>query len=523
MQMNADCLIVGSGIAGLFFALKAAECGSVVLVTKRERRESNTNYAQGGIAAVMAPGDSFASHVQDTLEAGAGLCNQEVVELVVRQGPEVVRQLMEIGARFTREQGGALSLGREGGHAQRRVVHAEDLTGQEVARALVQAVESCAQVRICEHHLAVELLVEGQCCQGGLILDARDGTLLEVRAAMTLLATGGCGQVFLHTTNPPVASGDGVAMAWRAGARVANMEFVQFHPTMLYDPDGRSFLISEALRGYGAVLVNERGKAFMEHYHRLGSLATRDVVARAIVDQMQESGHPCVYLDVTGKDAQQTRRRFPNIYQYCLGIGVDLTRQPIPVVPAAHYMCGGVQTDIHGRTSLEGLYAAGEVAMTGFHGANRLASNSLLEALVFAQRASAHAFARPLRRNSAQVAWPLVGRGAAAESAALAQKRAQLRRLMWEEVGIMRSNAGLERACAATAVLAAETEALYGQRAPEAELVQLRNLATVAWLIARSAQLRRESRGVHYNRDHPERDDRTWKRDTVLEAPQLLH
>lgn len=511
MKIEADYLVLGSGIAGLFFALKAAQHGSVAVVTKRERRESNTQYAQGGIAAAMAAADSVASHAQDTLAAGAGLCDRAIVEGVVAEGPEVVRELVAIGARFNQARPGALALGREGGHAHARVVHADDMTGREVTRALVAAVQALPQVAVYDHHLAVDLIVDEQRrCRGAWVLE-KDAPIAAL-APVTLLATGGCGQVFLHTTNPGVASGDGVAMAWRAGARVSNMEFMQFHPTMLCDPARPSFLISEALRGFGAVLIDERGAAFTD------PLQTRDVVSRAIVAQMQQSGAECVYLDVTGQDADLTRRRFPNIYRHCLGMGVDLTKTPIPVVPAAHYSCGGVWTDAHGQTDIAGLYAAGEVAMSGFQGANRLASNSLLEGLVFARRAVAHAgIAAPAAAGRFEMAHA----GDVVASAGLAERRQALRCLMWDQVGIVRSDRGLQRACEETERLAREIEALYRGQRLDAELVQLRNLATVATLIARSARQRLESRGVHYNRDHPACDDARWQRPTLLVAEKV--
>ena len=508
MKIEADYLVLGSGIAGLFFALKAAQHGSVAVVTKRERRESNTQYAQGGIAAAMDAADSVASHAQDTLAAGAGLCDRAVAEGVVAEGPEVVAELLAIGAQFNQARPGVLALGREGGHAHARVVHADDMTGREVTRALVAAVQALPQVTLYDHHLAVDLIVDGQRrCRGAWVLDSEQVAPITALAPVTLLATGGCGQVFLHTTNPRVASGDGIAMAWRAGARVSNMEFMQFHPTMLYDPGRASFLITEALRGFGAVLIDECGAAFTD------PLQTRDVVSRAIVAQMQQSGAECVYLDVTGQDADQTRHRFPNIYQHCLGMGVDMTKTPIPVVPAAHYSCGGVWTGAHGQTDIAGLYAAGEVAMSGFQGANRLASNSLLEGLVFARRAVEHAStAAPVAAGQ----FEMEHTGDAIASDALEERRELLRRLMWDEVGIVRSDRGLQRACAETERMAREIEALYSGHRLDAELVQLRNLATVATLIARSARQRLESRGVHYNCDHPTRDDACWQRPTLL-------
>ncbi|MFT5374049.1 MAG: L-aspartate oxidase [Candidatus Latescibacterota bacterium] len=510
MSIEVDYLVIGSGVAGLAFAIKAAEKGSVAVVTKRERHESNTNYAQGGIAAVMDVAvDSFASHVGDTLAAGAGLCREEIVDGVIREGPDVVGELIAWGARFT-EEVGALSLAREGGHTYARVVRADDMTGREVARTLVKAAEGRTGIQFLDHHMAVDLLLDaaGRCC-GAQVLDVAGGHLLEVRAGMTMLATGGCGQAFLHTTNPEIANGDGVAMAWRAGARVGNMEFMQFHPTMLYNPGCPSFLITEALRGYGAVLVNSEGQSFVD------SLTTRDIVSRALVKELQESGQPCVFLDATGEDAEETRRHFPNIYRHCLDMGVDISRERLPVVPAAHYSCGGVCTDEHGQTDVPGLYAAGEVAMTGFQGANRLASNSLLEGLVFARRAFAHAQSLHEPRD---IIAPLASIGPVYAADELMKKREALRRLMWDEVGIVRSNESLERACLQVECMQREIEEMYQRHGTHAPLVQLRNLAAVAGLIARSARARLESRGCHFNADHVERDDFHWQRDTLLAA-----
>lgn len=513
MRIDTDYLIIGSGIAGLFFALKAAERGTVALVTKRGMRESNTNYAQGGIAAVMAVEDSFDEHIRDTLDAGAGLCKEAAVEIAVREGPAVVRQLIEIGTQFTRDAAGDLSLEREGGHSRPRVVHADDLTGQEVARALVAAVKALPQVTVYEDHMAADLLLRDDGgCGGVRALDLKGGRVLDFAAPVTLLATGGAGQVYRHTTNPPVACGDGVAMAYRAGARIGNAEFIQFHPTMLYRPGSGSFLITEALRGYGAVLVDGDGAAFVERYHAAGSLATRDIVSRAIVDQMRRSGAECVFLDVTAQEAAETKRRFPNIHRHCLGLGIDITRQPIPVVPAAHYMCGGVVTDLHGATGLEGLYAAGEVACTGVHGANRLASNSLLEAMAFARRAFEDALG--LRRPPGSLAVEPAAAGTAAEG--LDSLRDAVRETMWGKVGIMRDDAGLEAACQKLAVYTEELEERYARCGYEPQLVETRNLATVARLVAVSARQRHESRGGHFNSDHPQRDDAGWGRDTVI-------
>jgi L-aspartate oxidase len=429
----------------------------------------------------------------------------------------VVGELMQLGARFSREASGELALGREGGHSQARVVHAADSTGRELSRALLEAVAR-GRLRIYARHLALELLV-GERCWGAQVLDLAGGQARRFTAPFTLLATGGMGQAYLHTTNPAVACGDGVAMAWRAGAAVGNLEFMQFHPTMFYQPGGPSFLISEAVRGYGGVLVDRQGRPFAERYHPQGSLATRDVVARAIVSELRQSGGECVFLDVRGKDPDQTRRRFPGISEHCARHGIDITADLIPVMPAAHYLCGGVKTDTWGRTEIPGLYAAGEVALTGLHGANRLASNSLLEALVFARRAWNHARDQaPPARPAALPAWKGPGGSRLPDPGLIAQRRQLLRRCMWEEVGITRTDAGLERACRTLEGLAEESEGLYCRHGLDPALVELRNLATAAQLIARGACLRRESRGAHYNGDHPQRDDHHWRRDTLMRA-----
>lgn len=518
MDIQTDYLIVGSGLAGLFFALKAAEHHSVALVTKATALESNTAYAQGGIAAVMDQGrDSFALHVRDTLESGAGLCDQAVVELVVREGPEVLGELMQLGAHFSRETSGELSLGREGGHSQARVVRAADSTGREIVRALLEAVAR-GKLKIYERHLALELLVEGR-CWGAQVLELDSGQVRRFAAPFTLLATGGAGQAYLHTTNPVVACGDGLAMAYRAGTAVGNLEFMQFHPTMFYQPGGPSFLISEALRGHGGVLVDRQGRPFAEHYHPSGSLATRDIVARAIVGELKQNGDECVFLDVRGVDPAETRQRFPGISQHCAQRGIDITADLIPVMPAAHYLMGGVKTDTWAQTEISGLYAAGEVALTGLHGANRLASNSLLEALVFARRAWHHAREQALPALPAGLPhWQGPGQGPLPAPGQLAALRQQLRRCMWEEVGILRTVAGLERACQTLDGLAEESEALYHRHALEPGLVELRNLATVAQLMAHGARMRQESRGGHFNSDYPQRDDEHWQRDTLMRA-----
>ncbi len=507
MRLSSDYLVVGSGIAGLYFSILAARSGArVAMVTKQEPADSNTRWAQGGLAAALGPGDSPETHVRDTLEAGAGLCDPRVVETVVREGPRRVEDLVALGVRFSRDDG-RLSLSREGGHSAHRVVHADDWTGRELVRALLAASEAEEGITTFPGHQALDLILDSQGrCRGAWALprDRPGGEVVAFTAAVTVLATGGAGRIYASTTNPAVATGDGIAVAWRAGATVANLEFFQFHPTALAHPEGRTFLISEALRGYGAVVVNHEGEPFVERQLAGGSLATRDVVARAIVAEMRRSGRDCVYLDVTSRDPEETRRRFPNISSYCAGLGIDITRQPIPVAPAAHYLCGGVHTDVDGRTDLPGLYAIGEVGHTGFHGANRLASNSLLEAVVLAGRAFESADGEaPV--SVASMAGCLDRSGSSVPCAPAADR---LGRIMLEEVGITRTDAGLRRACDLLDEL--DREVPEGGLDPAS--AALRNRIDVARLVAHSARLRQESRGVHHNEDHPERDDETWGR-----------
>jgi L-aspartate oxidase len=525
---DTDYLVIGSGIAGLSFALKAAESGSVAIITKKESRESNTNYAQGGIAAVLDPEDTFDSHVEDTLKAGAGLCRQDVVEMMVGQGPRMVRELIEWGAEFTSTHSG-LALGREGGHSKHRIVHAADLTGREIERALTAAAEEHPNISQYEHHMAVDLITEhhlleaqdtsegGIHCWGAYALDTTTGVVKQFLARVTLLCSGGAGQIYLHTTNPRIATGDGIAMAYRAGALIANLEFMQFHPTTLYHPDSGSFLISEAVRGHGGVLVDRRGRRFMDEYHEMGSLAPRDIVARAIDSELKKSGEPCVYIDITHEPEQELRTRFPNIYQRCSEHNIDMATQPIPVVPAAHYMCGGVITDTEGRTNVSGLYASGEVTCTGLHGANRLASNSLLEALVFSDRAFHHASASLQDRPSLPRVddWQEDDVFNTEEWILLSHDRMEIQELMGDYVGIVRSDFRLKRASRRIGMIAQEVEEFYkGTKVTEA-LLELRNITTVAALTVRSALSRRESRGLHYNIDCPNSSDEHLN-DTVL-------
>lgn len=510
-------------MAGLLFAINAAKAASVTLLTKAAVTETNTAYAQGGIACVWSTGDSFQAHVEDTLRAGAGLCRREAVETIVHGGPRAIDELVRLGARFSRANdadGADYDLGREGGHSQRRILHARDLTGGEIMRALIEAASALPNLQILENQLAVDLLIgpagagNGGVarCLGAYVLDRADLSVRPHTARVTLLATGGAGRLYQNTTNPAVACGDGVAMAYRAGAAVANLEFIQFHPTALHHP-ADSFLLSEALRGEGARLRLPDGTPFMERYHQQAELAPRDIVARAIYAEMARHGLDCVYLDITHREADFVQRRFPYIVERCRAVGIDPTREPIPVAPAAHYLCGGVVTDLSGSTSIPGLYAAGEVAMTGLHGANRLASNSLLEAAVMALRAydAAREEAFAVQVKAAGVALPALDSTPDADVE-------EVPRLMWEGAGIVRSNEGLERASQRLSLLR-ERHRPFDKGPLTPDEVEGENLLTVAELVVRSAISRKESRGAHYNVDCPSRSDSSWQRDTLLVRP----
>jgi L-aspartate oxidase len=540
VPLTTDFLVIGSGVAGLTFALEASAHGDVVILTKRSADESNTKYAQGGIAAVLSAADSFEAHIRDTITAGAGLCHERAVEICVREGPARIQGLRDIGARFDEVDGPVddctspaspergphqreteLDLHLEGGHSTRRVAHAADSTGREVERALLDAVKASGRIRILEDHCAVDLITltkygGPEVCAGAYALDEASGKVVTVIARAVVLASGGAGKVYLYTSNPDVATGDGVAMAYRAGAEVANMEFYQFHPTCLFHPQARRFLITEAMRGEGGVLRRPDGTPFMKEHDARGDLAPRDVVARAIDFEMKKTGAEHVLLDITDKKPAFVRERFPNIHAECLRWGIDITQQPIPVVPAAHFMCGGVTTNLEGRTTIPGLWAIGECACTGLHGANRLASNSLLEGLVFAHRA-AEAL-RDVDRSKPLPAVPEWETGSATpseEAVVITQNWDEVRRLMWNYVGIVRSSSRLRRAARRIALLQEEIVEYYWKYFLTRDLLELRNIATVAQLIVECAAVRHESRGLHFTTDFPVRDDKL-ARDTLV-------
>lgn len=534
--MTPDFLVIGAGIAGLSFALRAARIGSVVVITKREAIDSNTAWAQGGIASVLAPplrakGDSLARHVADTLDAGAGLCDEEAVRTVVAGGAETIDELVALGVPFDRTDGG-FALGREGGHSKRRILHCRDTTGRRVAEALLAAARATPGITLLEHHFAIDLITSGKLglvtddrVLGAYVLETATGEVRVLRCDRVVLATGGCGKLYLYTTNPDSATGDGVAMAWRAGATIANMEFVQFHPTCLYNPaatgpEARSFLVSEAVRGEGAILVNHRGEDFTRRHDPRGSLAPRDIVARAIDHEIKKTGRPCVFLDVTAKPKGFVAEHFPYIHENLLRFGIDCETQPIPVVPAAHYQCGGVLTDTWGKTTVRGLFAVGEVACTGLHGANRLASNSLLEGSVFARRALDEMIRLypPDKRPPAAPPIPEWEHGDTTppdELVNIYHNWDELRRLMWDYVSIVRTDNRLRRAATRLRNLKKEVREFYWGHRVNPDILELRNLVATASLVVDCAIRRKESRGIHYTLDHPASDDR-YRSNTVL-------
>ena len=529
--MDCNVLVIGSGLAGLMTAFHLRGHGPIVVASKRDIEESNTNYAQGGIACVVDPKDSFESHEQDTLAVGGGLSQPDVVRAIVRAGPESVRELEHLGISFERRlgHGEEYDLGQEGGHSRRRVLHAGDITGQELIRVLAQRIGEEPDIRLTPNWMAIDLVTTSWLgvpgpnrCIGAYFIERGTGEILAVRARHTVLATGGAGKVYLYTSNPDIATGDGIAMGWRVGLPIRNMEFVQFHPTCLYHPQAKSFLISEAVRGEGGRLINAAGESFMERYDPRGSLAPRDVVARAIDNEMKQRGDPCVYLDITHRSADFLRRRFPNIYGTCLSFGMDMARSPIPVVPAAHYFVGGIEAGVDGRTAIEGLYAVGETACTGLHGANRLASNSLLEALVcsrFCARAIADDLRTPPAPPTAIPDWALGDAVPSDEAVVVEHNWNEVRTCMWDYVGIVRTDKRLDRAIRRIRNLRREIRQYYKAYLVTPDIIELRNIAAVAELVIRCARARRESRGLHFTLDFPTPDATRPPSDTVIRDP----
>ena len=534
--MNFDLLVIGSGIAGLSFAIKTAAKGlRVAIVTKKASAESNTNHAQGGIACVFDRTDDFENHVRDTLVAGDGLCDEAVTRAIVEAAPERIRELIAIGVDFSKGEDGGYDLTREGGHSHRRILHAHDLTGKAIEDALLAVAAKNPNISFFEYHMAIDLITTARLkgskisaadpenrVLGAYVLDVASGEVLTFRAGAVVLASGGIGQVYQYTTNPDIATGDGIAMAYRAGAFVRNMEFVQFHPTAMYAPDGSRELISESVRGEGAILRDIKGRAFMKDYDARGDLAPRDIVARAIDAEMKKSGAPHVWLDITHKPADYLRERFPHIYNTCLAHGIDMAKEKIPVVPAAHYLCGGVKTDMNAATSVRGLYACGETACTGLHGANRLASNSLLEAVVLAHNGAA-AVADFLAKNPVPAAdvpaWKDGDVQDSDERVVLSHNWDELRRAMWDYVGIVRTTKRLHRALTRVRMLKSEINEYYWNFKVEAKLLELRNLVQIGEIVILCAMQRHESRGLHCTLDYPTKSDEIY--DSVALRPDF--
>ena len=535
MAIEKDFIVIGSGVAGLTFALKVCKFGSVGIITKDALEESATKYAQGGIASVMAEDDSFELHVKDTMETGRGLCHEDFVRIACREGPARIRELINLGANFDPGRGAEFDLGKEGGHSKRRILHANDLTGWEIERTLIEAVHAQDNIDIFEHHMAIDLITKARLddavkpgssddeALGLYVLNHRTQRVETMVGRVILMATGGAGKVYIYTSNPDTATGDGIAVAYRAGAKIANMEFFQFHPTCLYHPKAKSFLISETVRGEGGILCLQNGQTFMEKYHSLGCLAPRDVVARAIDYEMKKSRHDYVLLDATHLEGYRIRERFPNIYKTCLDYGFDMSREPLPVVPAAHYMCGGLVVDANGQTNIKRLFASGEVCFSGLHGANRLASNSLLEGLVLSHRAVEKAanLLKESEYSKKQLEripeWDPGSAVDSDESVVVSHNWDEIRRLMWNYVGIVRSNKRLQRAERRIQLLLEEIQEYYWNFKITKDTLELRNIAITAQLIIQGAMTRKESRGLHYNLDYPEPDDANWKQDTFFQ------